>query len=162
MCNTGSLQFSRPFFSQISTNFLNFAPPVKTTGTRSRFISRSMTKIALQERDNNNCTTKFMPLRCSLRNPLRYPISSTSFFDTSDTPPRYSTISREWKRKKSSVVIVRGCENGLQGQQRRENFFQALNRLMLIEADDKDALRSKRTIGILREVFPEISQVSRC
>lgn len=34
---------------------------------------------------------------------------------------------------------------------------------MLIEADDdKDALRSKRTIGILREVFPEISQVSRC
>lgn len=35
----------------------------------------------------------------------------------------------------------------------------ALNRLMLIEADDKDALRSKRTIGILREVFPEISQM---
>ncbi|XP_043796625.1 uncharacterized protein LOC122717027 isoform X1 [Apis laboriosa] len=35
---------------------------------------------------------------------------------------------------------------------------EALNRLMLIEADDKDALRSKRTIGILREVFPEISQ----
>ncbi|KAG6803392.1 hypothetical protein HZU73_01311 [Apis mellifera caucasica] len=29
---------------------------------------------------------------------------------------------------------------------------------MLIEADNKDALRSKRTIGILREVFPEISQ----
>ncbi|PBC34283.1 hypothetical protein APICC_08017 [Apis cerana cerana] len=36
---------------------------------------------------------------------------------------------------------------------------EALNRLMLIEADDKDALRSKRTIGILREVFPEISQM---
>lgn len=87
MCNTGSLQFSRPFFSQVSTNFLNFAPPVKTTGTRSRFISRSMTKIALQERDNNDCTTKFMPLRCSLRNPLRYPISSTSFFRYQ----RYST-----------------------------------------------------------------------
>lgn len=36
---------------------------------------------------------------------------------------------------------------------------EALNRLMLIEADNKDALRSKRTIGILREVFPEISQM---
>lgn len=43
-----------------------------------------------------------------------------------------------------------------------ENFFQALNRVMMNEADNEAAQRNKRTIGILRELFPEISQVSRC
>ncbi|XP_053975123.1 uncharacterized protein LOC128874390 [Hylaeus volcanicus] len=35
---------------------------------------------------------------------------------------------------------------------------ETLDRLMMIEADNEAALRSKRTIGILRELFPEISQ----
>ncbi|XP_076641242.1 uncharacterized protein LOC143352538 isoform X3 [Halictus rubicundus] len=35
---------------------------------------------------------------------------------------------------------------------------EALDRLMVVEADNDVALRSKRTIGILRELFPEISQ----
>ncbi|XP_076620619.1 uncharacterized protein LOC143341469 isoform X1 [Colletes latitarsis] len=35
---------------------------------------------------------------------------------------------------------------------------ETLDRLMMIEADDEAALRSKRTIGILRELFPEVSQ----
>ncbi|XP_076375670.1 uncharacterized protein LOC117227032 isoform X3 [Megalopta genalis] len=35
---------------------------------------------------------------------------------------------------------------------------EALDRLMIVEADNEAALRSKRTIGILRELFPEISQ----
>lgn len=51
-------------------------------------------------------------------------------------------------------------ENTLQGQQ--GNFFQALNRLMMAEADNEAALRNKRTIGILRELFPDASQVSSC
>ncbi|OAD61238.1 hypothetical protein WN48_00557 [Eufriesea mexicana] len=41
----------------------------------------------------------------------------------------------------------------------REKCFQALNRLVMIEADNETALRSKRTIGILRELFPEASQM---
>ncbi|XP_015432055.1 PREDICTED: uncharacterized protein LOC107188293 [Dufourea novaeangliae] len=35
---------------------------------------------------------------------------------------------------------------------------EALDRLMVVEADNETALRSKRTIGILRELFPEASQ----
>ncbi|XP_078048506.1 uncharacterized protein LOC144475937 isoform X2 [Augochlora pura] len=35
---------------------------------------------------------------------------------------------------------------------------EALDRLMVVEADNEAALRSKRTIGILRELFPDISQ----
>lgn len=31
---------------------------------------------------------------------------------------------------------------------------------MVVEADNEAALRSKRTIGLLRDLFPEISQVS--
>ncbi|XP_020724051.1 uncharacterized protein LOC126918551 isoform X1 [Bombus affinis] len=40
------------------------------------------------------------------------------------------------------------------------NRFQseALNRLVMAEADNEAALRNKRTIGILRELFPEASQ----
>ncbi|XP_012524057.1 uncharacterized protein LOC105829602 isoform X2 [Monomorium pharaonis] len=35
---------------------------------------------------------------------------------------------------------------------------EALDRLVMAEADSEAALRSKRTIGILRQLFPEISQ----
>ncbi|KAH0955313.1 hypothetical protein HN011_003519 [Eciton burchellii] len=35
---------------------------------------------------------------------------------------------------------------------------EALDRLVMTEADNEAALRSKRTIGILRQLFPEISQ----
>ncbi|XP_014475753.1 PREDICTED: uncharacterized protein LOC106745036 isoform X2 [Dinoponera quadriceps] len=35
---------------------------------------------------------------------------------------------------------------------------EALDRLVMAEADSEAALRSKRTIGILRQIFPEISQ----
>ncbi|XP_034196559.1 uncharacterized protein LOC117612034 isoform X1 [Osmia lignaria lignaria] len=35
---------------------------------------------------------------------------------------------------------------------------EALDRLVMVEADNETALRSKRTIGILRELFPEVSQ----
>ncbi|XP_033177451.1 uncharacterized protein LOC100741862 isoform X4 [Bombus impatiens] len=35
---------------------------------------------------------------------------------------------------------------------------EALNRLMMAEADNEAALRNKRTIGILRELFPDASQ----
>ncbi|XP_012263242.1 uncharacterized protein LOC105690202 isoform X2 [Athalia rosae] len=35
---------------------------------------------------------------------------------------------------------------------------QDLDRLMIVEADDQAALRSKRTIGILRQLFPGLSQ----
>ncbi|CAL7936910.1 unnamed protein product [Xylocopa violacea] len=35
---------------------------------------------------------------------------------------------------------------------------EALDRLVMVEADNVAALRSKRTIGILRELFPEASQ----
>lgn len=35
---------------------------------------------------------------------------------------------------------------------------EALNRLMMNEADDEAAQRNKRTIGILRDLFPDISQ----
>lgn len=41
-----------------------------------------------------------------------------------------------------------------------ETFFQTLDRLVMAEADSEAALRSKRTIGILRQLFPEITQVS--
>lgn len=36
---------------------------------------------------------------------------------------------------------------------------EALDRLVMVEADDEAAQRSKRTIGILRELFPEASQM---
>lgn len=36
---------------------------------------------------------------------------------------------------------------------------EALNRLMMAEADNEAALRNKRTIGILRELFPDASQM---
>ncbi|XP_015593475.1 transcription initiation factor TFIID subunit 4 isoform X2 [Cephus cinctus] len=35
----------------------------------------------------------------------------------------------------------------------------ALDRLVMVEADNEAALRSKRTIGILRQLFPEVSQI---
>ncbi|XP_019701230.1 uncharacterized protein LOC105192454 isoform X3 [Harpegnathos saltator] len=35
---------------------------------------------------------------------------------------------------------------------------EALDRLVMAEADSEAALRSKRTIGILRQIFPEVSQ----
>ncbi|XP_076236969.1 uncharacterized protein LOC143180851 [Calliopsis andreniformis] len=35
---------------------------------------------------------------------------------------------------------------------------EALDRLVMVEGDNEAALRSKRTIGILRELFPEVSQ----
>ncbi|XP_011493993.1 PREDICTED: uncharacterized protein LOC105359179 isoform X2 [Ceratosolen solmsi marchali] len=34
----------------------------------------------------------------------------------------------------------------------------ALDRLMVVEADNESALRSKRTIGLLRQLFPEVSK----
>lgn len=39
-------------------------------------------------------------------------------------------------------------------------FVQALDKLVMVEADNENALRSKRTIGILRQLFPEISEVN--
>ncbi|XP_031839568.1 uncharacterized protein LOC116430063 isoform X2 [Nomia melanderi] len=44
----------------------------------------------------------------------------------------------------------------LPGGQRLQS--EALDRLMVVEADNEAALRSKRTIGILRELFPDVSQ----
>lgn len=37
--------------------------------------------------------------------------------------------------------------------------FQALDRLVMVESDNDAAQRSKRTIGILRQLFPGFSQV---
>lgn len=40
------------------------------------------------------------------------------------------------------------------------SLFQKLDRLVMAEGDNEEALRSKRTIGVLRTLFPEISRVS--
>ncbi|KAI4501382.1 hypothetical protein M0802_003755 [Mischocyttarus mexicanus] len=37
---------------------------------------------------------------------------------------------------------------------------EALDRLLMVEADKEAALRNKRTIGILRQLFPDVTQVS--
>lgn len=101
---------------------------------------------------------------CAIPQPLRCPnLSLPPVFFPNDTPPLFSRMeeSEEIDRPKYDRC-TNNCARTVCSKEGKKHFFQALNRLMLIEADNKDALRSKRTIGILREVFPEISQVSRC
>lgn len=102
---------------------------------------------------------------CAIPQPLRCPnLSLPPVFFPNDTPPLFSRKmeeSEEIDRPKYDRC-TNNCARTVCSKEGKKHFFQALNRLMLIEADNKDALRSKRTIGILREVFPEISQVSRC
>lgn len=57
-----------------------------------------------------------------------------------------------------AVISVVSLVNSYPVQDERGFRSEALDRLLMVEADKEAALRSKRTIGILRQLFPGISQ----
>ncbi|XP_035737484.1 uncharacterized protein LOC118448391 isoform X1 [Vespa mandarinia] len=57
-----------------------------------------------------------------------------------------------------AAISVLALVNSHPVPQERGFRSEALDRLLMVEADKEAALRSKRTIGILRQLFPDISQ----